>query len=50
MDKIWDRKSFRKSEVIGHCGGMKKMNDHVEQTKRKKRIYVSTWNACSLQC
>jgi len=21
---------------------MKKMNDHVEQTKRKKRIYVST--------
>ena len=27
MDKIWDRKSFEKSEVIGRCGGDEK-NPH----------------------
>ena len=32
MDKIWDRNPS-KSEVIGHCGGMKKQNDHAEPTK-----------------
>ena len=32
MDKIWDRNPL-KSEVIGHCGGMKKTNDHAEPTK-----------------
>ena len=30
MDKIWDRKFF---EVIGHCGGDEKTNDHAELTK-----------------
>ena len=32
MDKIWYR-NISKSEVIGSCGGMKKMNDHIELTR-----------------
>ena len=32
MDKIWDRKPS-KLEVIGHCGGDEKTNDHVELIK-----------------
>jgi len=32
MDKIWYRNPS-KSEVIGCCGGVKKLNDHAEQTK-----------------
>jgi len=35
MDKIWDRNPS-KSEVIGHCRGMKKPNDHIEQTKGER--------------
>ena len=37
MDKIWDRKSF---EVIGHWllwRGWKKLNDHIEPTKVKRK-------------
>ena len=34
MDKIWDRNPL-KSEVIGHCGGGEKTNDHAEPTKVK---------------
>ena len=32
MDKIWSRNPS-KLEVIGHCGGMKKPNDHAQPTK-----------------
>jgi len=32
MDKIWDRKSFE----VGVIAGMKKTNDHAEQTKVKR--------------
>jgi len=32
MDKICYRNPW-KSEVIGHCCGMKKPNDHAEPTK-----------------
>ena len=32
MDKIWYRNPS-KSEVIGHCGGMKRTNDHAETAK-----------------
>ena len=44
MDKIWDRKSS-KSEVIGHCGGMKKPNDHADPTSRtlKNKIKNTNW-------
>ena len=31
MDKIWYKNSS-KSEVIGHCGGDEKTNDHAELT------------------
>ena len=33
MDKIWYRNPS-KLEVIGRCGGDKKMNDHAEPTKK----------------
>ena len=36
MDKIWDRNRL-KSEVIGHCGGDEKTNDHVHRAPDKKR-------------
>ena len=32
MDKIWYRNPS-KSEVIGHCDGDEKTNDHAEPTK-----------------
>ena len=52
MDKIWYRNPL-KSEVIGHCGGDGKNNDHAELTKKsnaKKKwlakndtITITTW-------
>jgi len=33
MYKIWDRKSFRSWRSLAVVAGMKKPNDHTEQTK-----------------
>ena len=34
MDKIWDRKSFEKSEVIGRCGGDE---THTNDTQNRQK-------------
>jgi len=36
MDKIWDGNPL-KSEVIGHGGEDKQMNDHAEQTQSRTK-------------
>ena len=40
MNKVWYRNPS-KSEVIGHCGGDEKTNDHAEPTKKKKKKAVN---------
>ena len=44
---IWDRNPW-KSEVIGHCGGMKKLIDHAELKQSGKLIKIKIDFAASM--